>query len=152
MIPSQFEELVTWIEERWPTTKNFANWSKVAYDFVAIPLEAGMDAAHNFYNSGAKTAPTISELKAEAARIAAYKNMSDPQATNCEALGGHGAWAIEDRPDGVTREAMCVVCGVIRIGPRESILTKGEIESGLRPRRDADIRQAQMDLDERIAP
>lgn len=154
MIPSQFEEEVAWLEDRWPGTKNYKNWARVAYDFIGIPQAAMREASETFYNTGAKMAPAISELRSAAAEIAVRRGLTDPNATNCDIQGRHGNLAI-DELSGDRRRATCVLCGSSWVRAAVDLPTVGEVDRGLASVRRAktpEMEQAEMELSDRIAP
>ena len=91
-----------------------------------IPAEAVQEAARAHYNAGERTAPTLSQLRAEGARIAASRGMTDPEANGCDVRNSHSRnWAITDIGGG-NREAMCIDCGTTIIRPANQLLTVGE--------------------------
>jgi hypothetical protein len=137
MSPSELAKVIDYCEDRWPGTRNFKNWDKAAWDFGSIPAKAVHEAAQNHFAAGERTAPTLSQLRAEGARIAAQRGLTDPQGTNCDVRKAHGAWAIEtvydshgrpktDDKGNTLREAMCVDCGTTVIRPAHQLLTAGE--------------------------
>jgi hypothetical protein len=152
VIPTELAKVVDWIEDRWPGTKAWRYADKIAHDYLNLPETAVWEAAWNYYNSGARTAPTTSELRESALRIARAKGELDPQATDCDARGHHGALAIADLEpkDGEPRrEAQCVDCHTIRIGTPAQFPTVGERaarEKGLGPDAPEDL------IADRIAP
>lgn len=129
MTPGELAKLAEWAEDRWPGTRAFRNIDRTASDFGGLPAKAVWEAARNHYNAGNRTAPTLSELKAEAARIARGQGLTDPQQAACDTRGRHGAFAIDDigTKDGEPwREATCVDCGTTVRKPARHLLTEGE--------------------------
>lgn len=125
MTPTELADVIDYCEDRWPGTRNYRAWDRAAYDFIAIPADAVREAAQNHYRAGERTAPTLSQLRAEGARLAAGKGLIDPNTSNCDTLGEHGNWAIDIADDG-TRESTCLRCGATRRGDTKTMLTVGE--------------------------
>lgn len=128
MSPTELAKVIDYCEDRWPGTRNFRQWDKAAWDFAGIPAEAVHEAARAHFNQGERTAPTLSQLRAEGARIAAQRGLIDPQSTSCDVRGHHSrSRAITELEDG-NREAQCLDCGSTIIRPANQLLTVGEAE------------------------
>jgi hypothetical protein len=132
MTPYELTDLVEWIEDRWPGTRNFRNVDRVAHDFAVIPHAAAQLAAEDAFKSGSKYAPTLSELRREAARIAHEHGMLDPSLSSCDTRGFHGVFVIDTHDTTVgrvapaMREATCVECGLTVKALESKLLTVGE--------------------------
>jgi hypothetical protein len=135
--PTELARVVEYCEDRWPGTRNFRHVEKAAWDFGGIPARALHEAAQHHFTAGERTAPTLSQLRHEGARIAVERGWTDPQTTECATRGHHGARAIEDARDShgrlktdgngnPLREGMCVECGDTTIRPAHQLLTEGE--------------------------
>jgi hypothetical protein len=134
--PTELTRVVEYCEDRWPGTRNFRHVEKTAWDFGGIPARALHEAAQQHFANGERTAPTLSQLRSEGARIAAQRGWTDPQGTECDVRKHHGAWAIENLRDShgqpktengeQLREAMCVDCGTTVIRKASAMLTVGE--------------------------
>jgi hypothetical protein len=140
MSPNELIKVIEYCEDRWPGTRNYRAVEKAAWDFAAIPAEAVHQAAQNHFAAGERSAPTLSQLRAEGARIAAQRGLTDPQGTDCDVRKHHGAWALDwardshgrtktDDAGHPLREAMCVDCGTTVIRPANQLLTVGEHEA-----------------------
>lgn len=139
---TEISGLIDWIKERWPSASGFRHWERVARDFAMVPMDALWEAARGFYDAGNRTAPTFSELKREAVRIASDRGMTDPRSVGCD-IKGHGNWAITDlgRTDAdghPLREAECVDCNTTIIRPAHKLLTVGELAEQQKRGREAD--------------
>jgi hypothetical protein len=150
MTPTEVADQIDWLEQRYPTTRNYRDIEHTYGDFSSIPAEALRMAAENYYNAGNKTAPSLSELRSEAIRIATQRGLIDRSHTSCEARGHHGNLAIVDLPGGM-REAQCVDCETIWRKPAGQLPTAGERAQGARAPR-VDQSPEQDALTERIAP
>jgi len=137
MNPSELGEVVDYCEDRWPGTRNFRAWDKAAGDFASVPAAGIWEAAHNHFNAGERTAPTLSQLKAQGAMLAASQGMGDPDDNHCDIRGHHSRnWAIADieatEGSDRLREAQCLDCGTIIIKPAHQIATVGEAAARLK--------------------
>lgn len=126
MSPSELSEVVDYCEDRWPGTRNFRAWDKTAADFSPIPKAGVWEAAHNHFNAGERTAPTLSQLRQQGALLASSQGLGDPADNHCDIRGHHSRnWAIIDIADG-KREGECLDCGAIVIRPAHQMATVGE--------------------------
>ena len=119
--------IVDFCEDRWPGTRNFRRWDRTIQDFVAIPAEAAWAAVRDHFNSGERTAPTLSQIRGSAATIARDRAMTT---TTTDCSRRHDRVAITDH-DEITREAMCLDCGTIIYRPIDQLPTVGEAKQRL---------------------
>lgn len=130
---AQLVELAEWVEDRWPNARGFNRPDRVAWEFRHLPAVAVKEAAQAHFDAGNSRPPSYAELKREGARIAAARNMLDPNINDCDVRGYHGPWAI-DTPMKVTvepippgyREATCVGCGLVKRDTASKLKTVGE--------------------------
>ena len=129
MTPTALADVIEFCEDRWPGTRNYRAFEKVAYDFAPLSAESVHQAAQAHYQSGERTAPTLSQLRAEGARIGGRDGYQDPASTNCELRRHHSkARAVSEipGPKGL-RESMCLDCGATIIRPAAELQTVGEL-------------------------
>lgn len=133
----EFEELVDWIEARWPSSKAFQRWETLAGDFYQVPKAAAEIVLQEHYDEGNKYPLSVSQLKKQASHIAYAKQMIDPELSECSVRGFHGVFAVQTEdtyygmvphngglgklPPGFA-EGTCVVCGVTVRKPAEDLL------------------------------
>ena len=132
MSPTELAKLIDFMEDRWPSTRNWRHADRIAHDFSGLQDANVWEAARNHYNAGNRNAPTPSELKHAASEIQRGKAGMEADRQNCEKRGRHSRnWAIADldktndkgQP---LREGQCVDCGTIIIRPAHQLLTVGE--------------------------
>ncbi len=142
--------VIEWIKDRWPNSSIHRNWERVVRDFAYIPVTAVHEAASNHYQAGNRNPPSFSELRSEAARIAAEKGLADPNQNGCDIRGSHSRnFAILDHPDKPgLRIAECLDCGTEWIREAHKLLTVGEAQEVAKHGRPG----PDDDLAERIAP
>lgn len=144
MTPIEFEEVVDWIEARWPSTKSYQRWEDLAADFGQIPQSAALSVIQDHYDQGQAHPLSSSQLRKLAGRLAYERGKGeDPQNTECAVRGFHGVWAITTNqtyygavphdeglgtlPPGF-REGTCVICGMVVRDHESKMLTVGETE------------------------
>ena len=128
MTKDEFRDLVLWLKDRWPTSRNWAHAANVYFDFAYLPAESVRDIAQSFYNAEHKHGPTFSELKGGAAQLAKSKGLiRDEQLEGCAPT--RHVWAIVDEFDrgGIAfRLGVCAVCHTEKRFPADKLRTPGE--------------------------
>lgn len=124
MTGSDFNKLISWLEDRWPGTRAYRKAEDLFVDFMYADQRDAFDAAHHFYHEGRKTAPTASELIAQTRKLAKARGREKPQ-IECE----NHVWAIlAEDPETHEREAMCSVCKEERTFPAGTLNTLAETD------------------------
>lgn len=127
MTPNELADVIEYCEDRWPGTRNFRRFEKVAYDFLSLDAASVREAAQNHYHAGERTAPTLAHLRAEGARIGGQRGHADPASSNCELRKHHSrVRAITELPEG-KRQSECLDCGGTIIRPAAKLPTVGEL-------------------------
>lgn len=93
MSPLEFDEVVTWIEDRWGVSDVWANAERLLPDFAHLPRAAAQEALWSYYRAGNPHAPRPSVLLASASSIAERLEAA-AAVTPCE---GEHLWAHVDR-------------------------------------------------------
>ncbi len=153
MTPTELADVIEYCEDRWPGTRNYRAFEKVAYDFLPLSAKSVREAAQAHYQSGERTAPTLSPLRDDGARIGGRDGHQDPASTNCDIRRHHSKnRAITDIPSkgpDPLRESMCLDCGATIIRPANELQTVGEIAEAAK----LGTREAPEDIiADRIAP
>lgn len=126
MTKPEFHALVTWLRDRWPTTRHWDHAAAVFYDFSTLDPTTVRQVAESHYASESKFGPTFAELRgATLQRTRAIGHTSD-QATPC----ARHTWGIVDEsttPDGTTtRLGVCAVCHLEQTFPAAELQTPME--------------------------
>jgi hypothetical protein len=97
------------IEMRWGTTKSWVNWEDLTEDFASYTPGAFMEAVELFFRSGARFAPSPSEMMKKTAEVQALRIERGIDEVDRSCLGEH-VWA-DPWPDDEDRHRECVLCG-----------------------------------------
>lgn len=104
MTPTEYADIIDYLEDRWTNTKAYLNAQAVYVDFAHLPAEALRAAARQIYLSGQARAPSFSELiDATRHHLGRYVDPTDPDTTSCDRTGRHAPLAI--LPDEMTGPA-----------------------------------------------
>ena len=126
MTKTEFRDLVTWLRDRWPTTRHWDHASSVFFDFAALDAHHVRKIAESFYVGENKFGPTFAELKGGAAQLTRATGRVNDGATWCS----RHTWGIVDEsttPNGdAIRLGVCAVCHLEQTFPADQLRTPME--------------------------
>lgn len=126
MTKTEFRDLVTWLRDRWPTTRHWDHAVNVYYDFASLDAGHVRTIAESYYSGENRFGPTFAELRGGAAQLTRATGRTSDTTNGC----ARHTWGIVDEsatPDGAAvRLGVCAVCHLEQTFPADRLRTPME--------------------------